>query len=393
MLLFVLTVGARLSAQTKTSSAGNFAKISAEADSARDANDLDRAASLYRKALALRPSWAEGWWSLGTILYDQDSYAPAAKAFGRLVTIDPKNGTAFLMLGLCEYQLNLNDKAMTHIQAAKQLGIKKDEQLEHVLRYHEGMLCLRRGAFEDALDPLGILLNQGVRSEDLDAAFGMAVLLILPNTMPTDARRVQVVLPAGRAEELAQMKKTEEARKAYDTLAQQYSDFPNIHYAYGRFLLSLEEVDEAVKQFEEEIKRDPSHVRARMEIAATHYRVDSAAGIPYVKEVIRLKPNYPFGHYLLGLLYFDSGNVAKSIPELETAVRMVPKEAQFQFALGNAYARAGRKEEAARARTEFRRLGGDVRSTGGPSIYGQQHTLSLDHSSGTPPSAGDPRPR
>ena len=35
---------------------------------------------------------------------------------------------------------------------------------------------------------------------------------------------------------------------------------------------------------------------------------------------------------------------------------MVPDEAQFQFALGNAYARAGRKKEAARARAAFIRL-------------------------------------
>ena len=71
---------------------------------------------------------------------------------------------------------------------------------------------------------------------------------------------------------------------------------------------------------------------------------------------MRLAPDYPFGHYLLGLLYFDIGDIAHAIPELETAARMLPDEAQFQFALGNAYARAGRAEEAARARAAFTRL-------------------------------------
>ena len=38
------------------------------------------------------------------------------------------------MLGLCQYQLNLNDSAMANIEAAKDLGIRKEEQLENVLR-------------------------------------------------------------------------------------------------------------------------------------------------------------------------------------------------------------------------------------------------------------------
>src|SRR6201999_3149308 len=85
----------------------SFANLSAQADAARDANQLKEATVLYRKALALRPGWKDGWWSLGTILYDSDSYREAVPAFRKVVAIDPKNGTANLMLGLCEYQLRL----------------------------------------------------------------------------------------------------------------------------------------------------------------------------------------------------------------------------------------------------------------------------------------------
>ena len=155
--------------------------LSARADAARDANRLEEAVPLYRKALALRPGWKDGWWSLGTILYDSDSYKTAATAFRRLVAIDRKNGTAHLMLALCEYQLHLYADSMKHILAAKRLGIKKDEQLEHVLLYHEGMLWLRAGAYENAIEPLGTLVKQGVRGEELTLATGMAVLMMPPN--------------------------------------------------------------------------------------------------------------------------------------------------------------------------------------------------------------------
>ena len=155
----------------------------------------------------------------------------------------------------------------------------------------------------------------------------------------------EIVLRAGRAERHHLAKEFDAASVGYSTLVQEAPTFPNVHYAYGRFLVATGDLDRGVAQFLEEINNSPNHVRARMQIAAARYRVDSAAGIPFAAEVVKLEPGYPFGHYLLGLLYFDVGDIGRAIPELEAAARMVPQEAQFQFTLGNAYARAGRKED------------------------------------------------
>jgi predicted Zn-dependent protease len=368
----------------------DFAQLSARADTARDAGRLDQAASLYRQALALHPSWKEGWWSLGTILYDQNSYPAAARAFRRLVSYDPKNGTAHLMLALCQYQLGFDDRAIENIQAARKLGIKKDEQLQHVLQYHEGMLLLRKGRYEDALEALQVLVKQGVHSDDLDAALGMGALLVRPKEGPPEGTSGrQVLLRAGQAEAYSMLKKYDEAKKGYSDLVQQFPTFPNIHYAYGRFLLAFDELDEGIAQFQQEIKDNPTHIRARMRIAAADYRINSTAGIPYAQEVVKLQPSYPFGHYLLGLLYLDSGDIHRSIPELETAAHMVPREAQFQFALGGAYAKVGRKEDAARARAAFLRLQGHNQSPGGATANGQP--LHLDMPVGPPPGSEERR--
>jgi tetratricopeptide (TPR) repeat protein len=335
----------------------DFATLSSEADAARDAGRLDQAAPLYRKALALRPGWTEGWWALGTILYDKDSYADAAQAFQRVLQLDPKNGTAHLMLALCDYQLDRDASAMEHIQTAKKLGVQKDGDLQNVLAYHEAMLLLRGGRYERALEALQPLVAAGVDDENVDLALGMAVLLMRPKTGAlADPTGRQTVLRAGHAERLFLAKDFDAAKTAYSTLVQDVPEFPNVHYAYGRFLLATEDLEKGVAQFLEQIKKDPSHVRARMLIAAARYRVDSAAGLPFAVEVVKLHPQYPFGHYLLGLLYFDTDDIVRATRELETAARMVPTEAQFQFALGNAYARAGRTEDAARARAAFVRL-------------------------------------
>jgi tetratricopeptide (TPR) repeat protein len=387
-LTFCLLVAWPAPAQ-RTAQPPSFAQLSSKADAARDANRLDEAVPLYRKALALRPAWKEGWWSLATILYDQNAYVPAARTFTKAVALDPKNGTAHLMLGLCQYELNQDDRAIANIKAARALGIQDKDQLENVLLFHEGMLLLRKHDYERAIEALKPLVKQGVQSEDLDSALGMAVLLVSPKDSPTaGSPDHQIILRAGRAEHASLQKRYDEASKMYADLAQEFPDFSNVHYAFGRFYLDTQEPAKAVTHFEDEIKRNPKHIRARMQIAATNYRVDSAAGVPYAAEVVKLEPSYPFGHYMLGLLYFDSGETERAIPELETAVRMVPTESQFYFALGTAYAKVRRKVDAARVRATFRKLDAGTKVVNAPDTYGDQ-SPTMDHAAGPAPQTSE----
>jgi tetratricopeptide (TPR) repeat protein len=87
----------------------------------------------------VRPDWAEGWWSLGTIYYDGNSYPQAARAFATLVRLKPKDGTAYVMLGLTEFELGKDNLALRHIEKGKDLGIKNDAQLRNVVLYHEAV--------------------------------------------------------------------------------------------------------------------------------------------------------------------------------------------------------------------------------------------------------------
>src|ERR687886_269438 len=111
---------------------------SAQADEARAASDFDRAIELYRKGVALRPNWAEGWWYLATLLYERDSYGEAARAFARAAALQPKAGAAWAMLGLCEYQLGRYDDALGHIYQARKIGLVNNPDLIRVMIYHEG---------------------------------------------------------------------------------------------------------------------------------------------------------------------------------------------------------------------------------------------------------------
>jgi predicted Zn-dependent protease len=344
------------SGQTKPASS-NFASLSRRAAEARDADRLDEAAALYKKALALRPSWTEGWWSLGTLLYDKDKYSEAERAFRIVVQQAPKNGTAHAMLGLCAYELGQDDKALQELAIGRHFGLLSDEQLRKVVAYHQAMLLLRRGMFVSAQEALSRSMEHGTPDEESVLAEGMAALLIKPEDLPppgTPGR--EVVVRAGLAETLVVQMKSNEARAAYKSLVEEYPDYPNIHYAFGRALFEMDAPQDAVAEFQRELQLNPSHLLAKLRIAVAEYKVDSAAGLPYAEQVVKLDSGSPFGHYVLGLLLLDTGDFQGALPELEIARRSFPREPGVYSALGDAYARAGRKQEAARARATFKQL-------------------------------------
>lgn len=332
----------------------DFPALSAQANAARDANQLDQAVSLYKKALALRPEWVEGWWSLGTIEYDQNNYADAANAFAKVKALDSRAGTARVMLGLCEFQLGQDANALEDIEAGKNLGITGDPQLWQVMIYHEGVLQRRAAKFETAQQTINRLCSRDIVDADVIQQLGLTVLRAPgKDVLPQGSLGAEIVSAVGHAECMGAQKKFDEARQEYNEIVERYPQYPNIHYAYGRFLIDLNDTAGAIAQFKQEIKNQPDHVFARLQIASADYRIDSKDGLPYAEQAVKLNPNLPLGHYLLGLLLLDTGDYKKAIPELETAQKGFPDEPQVYFALGNAYARAGRPQDAARARAKF----------------------------------------
>jgi tetratricopeptide (TPR) repeat protein len=361
LILATMGAGRPVPAQSATSANSTtgqevFDGVSKKADEARDSGRLDEAEALYRRALALNPKWAEGWWSLGTLYYDGDRYAEAALAFEKVVALDAKQGTARAMLGLCEFELGQSEKSLQDIETSKSLGVLEDQQLRDVVIYHEGVLLQRAGQFEAAKTALQSLCLGGVRSREVAGTFGMVALRIRDTAPPNPATQSgQIVQHVGRAACLSGAKDYDGAKKEFEMVIAQAPHFPQVHYAYGRMLLDANDREGAVKEFEAAIAEQPKSVLPRLRIAAADYKVDPAAGIKFAEEAVQLQPDLPLGHYLLGLLLLQTGAYERAIPELETAQKAFPKEPKINISLATAYSQVGRTEDAARERADFLR--------------------------------------
>jgi tetratricopeptide (TPR) repeat protein len=341
---------------SRASGSQAFEAVSKRADEARDAGKLEEAEKLYREALTLNPKWTEGWWSLGTLYYDGDRYAEAQLAFEKVVALDPKQGTARAMLGLSEFELGQADKALDNIEASKTLGVLEDQQLRDVVMYHEGVLLQRAGRFEAANTALSSLCLGGVRSGELVSTFGMVALRIRDTAAPSPSTQAgQIVQHVGWAACLSGAKDYDGARREFEKIIAIAPHYPMVHYAYGHMLLDARDNDEAIKQFEAEIEEQPNSVLPRLRIAAAEYKRDPAAGVKYAEEAVKLQPDLPLGHYLLGLLLLQTGDYVRAIPELETARKAFPQESKIDISLASAYTQVGRTQDAARARADFMR--------------------------------------
>jgi tetratricopeptide (TPR) repeat protein len=346
--------------------AANFEKLAAEATAARNANRIPEAINLYRDALKANPKWDEGWWFLATLLYDRDEYAEAANAFTAATKLRPQAGIAFIMLGLCEYRLARYDEAATHLVQGRQLGFGTNEELRRVVLYHEGVIGLYRGEFEAAQKRLDDVAYSGARSEQLFIALGLVVLRIpqVPENVKPEDENYALIRQAGWAEYQLAQTNMQDATLEYDRLVAEHPKFPNVQYAYGRFLLVQRDDVGAMKAFEREIETSPNHAMARLQIAYIYLtRKEAAKGLSYAEEAVRLAPRFAHARFLLGRILYETGDYRRSIEELEASQQLAPMEPKIYYTLARAYDRVKRKEDAQKARQVFAELSRQAEGT------------------------------
>jgi tetratricopeptide (TPR) repeat protein len=335
----------------------SFEQLKAKAETARDADQNQEAIRLYQKLVELKPTWAEGWWYLGTLYYDSDQHAAAINPFHRVLALEPKNAEGYAMLGLCEYRLKQYVSSLQHLAKARSLGLGGNQELARVVRYHESVLLTLGRQFEAALDLLNGFGVEHRESQAVLDALGLAVLRIPKPVESLSSEEREMVRQFGKAAFLFAERKVPESQALYDELEVRYRGRSNIAYAYGVSLLNAKDRERAMVFFRQELEHDPKHVAALMQLAL--HIIDAGnyeEALGYALRAQQADPSNFTAYYALGRIYLELNDVTKAVGTLEKAVTMEPNVPSLYFVLSRAYARAKRPAEAARARAEFARL-------------------------------------
>ena len=242
-----------------------------------------------------------------------------------------------------------------------------------VVRYHSAILMTRMEQFESAYEALQQFVYQDNTSPKVVEALGLSILRMryLPSEYPPSKR--ELVMLAGRAAYETAARRAENADRLYQELVSRFPEEATVHYAYGAFLMGSKP-DLAVEQFQQELKKNPDHVPSLLQIAMEYLRQGKyQEALPLAERAHRLMPNFYTSRKVLGRVLLETGQVERAVQELEVGVQLKPEDPEMHFALSRAYARAGRKAEAERARAEFLRLDRIYRSQReGPQSVGGQ---------------------
>jgi tetratricopeptide (TPR) repeat protein len=337
-------------------SSAEFDRLLEAATEARKAQRWEEAVALYGKVVKLKPAYVEGYWYQGTAYYSLDDFPNCRDTFRKVLRLAPKNGAAFAFLGLCEFGVKEYDKSLQHLLESRILGVGDAPELGSVARYHAAVLMTRLEQFEQALETLGEFAAEGDDNPRVIEAMGLATLRMpfLPVEAPPDRR--EMILMAGRASYLMATRNTAASGRAFEALAARYPETPNVHYAYGVFLLQ-EEPDKALNEFKRELELQPDHPWSLMQIAYEYLkRGDAQAALPWAQKSVAMAPNAFPAHKALGQALLETGDIDGAIKELMIGLKLAPDSPGLHFTLARAYQRAGRTEDATRERDEFTRL-------------------------------------
>ena len=166
---------------------------------------------------------------------------------------------------------------------------------------------------------------------------------------------------------------TASAGTAFDALVARYPETPNVHYAYGVYLLQ-EQPDKGIDEFKRELELQPGHAYSLMQIAYEYLkRGDAASALPWAQQAVAAAPNTFTAHKALGQALLETGDVDGCDQGARARDSDRAGQPGLALQLARAYQRAGRLDDAAREREEFTRLDRLARSqrSGAQSIGGK----------------------
>ncbi len=356
------TPAARASGTPHTEAPSGFTQVSQAAVRAREGGRQDDAVRFYKQALALRPNWKEGMWSLSTLLYDKTQYADARDVLRRFVALDPDPGLGWALLGMSEFQTRDYSRSLDHLERAMAQGLGGQKEVAQSVFYFAAALLNRFERFDESMSLLIEMVKSGQAAGPLTEPLGLAALRLplLPSEIPAD--RKPMIRMAGQAALALEAQHRDEAEVLFTGMVTEYPNEPGVHFLYGAFLLDVRPED-GVREMKKELDLSPSNVSARLRLAEEYVKEQqSDLALPLAQEAIQLDPKRGPAHMILGEVLVAKGDLAAGIRELETAREEAPQTVRIRWDLLRAYTSAGRSEDAKREKEDIEKLSNPERA-------------------------------
>ena len=197
--------------------------------------EADQAIDHYRRAVALRPDYAEAHYNLGRLLVEQGQLADAIAHYERAAVINPADAEAQNNLGVTLFGIGRTDDAIAHYQKA--LEIRPD--------YAEASCNLA---------------NALIAKGDFDGAIARytACLAAIPDQEEAQYNLASALLRKGR---------TDEAIVEYQKVLQMHPESADAHANLGSAWLTKRRVRDAMAEYTKALQISPENLAALSNLA------------------------------------------------------------------------------------------------------------------------------
>jgi tetratricopeptide (TPR) repeat protein len=197
--------------------------------------EADQAIDHYRRAVALRPDYAEAHYNLGRLLVEHGQLANAIAHYERAAAIDPADAEAQNNLGVTLFGIGRTDDAIAHYQKA--LEIRPD--------YAEASCNLA---------------NALIAKNDFDGAIARyrACLAAIPDQGEAQYNLASALLHKGR---------TDEAIVEYQKVLQMHPESADAHANLGSAWLAKRRVRDAIAEYTKALQISPENLAALSNLA------------------------------------------------------------------------------------------------------------------------------
>jgi tetratricopeptide (TPR) repeat protein len=363
-----------------------------------EANDFNKAAEFFRKAIQLEPQRIPPKKNLATVLWFGGNKAESEKLFRSLELQIPNDPVPHLYLGLAAYERGDLSRAASELDSAGTLASDNPEVFPILVEAY-----LSTGRAEAACNLLEARISAGQntsqnyrwlgdsyarlqRPDRAYQAYSSAInrdasipenYLALANfsiehSNLAYARKVlqdglqhipnspKLLLVSGLTWALGG--NAEQSRKVFSEAQPADPKWSLPLLATGVIDLQEGRLAEAAAAFEKVQKVDPGDYRSYYLHAVTLSRLDGPDPAnrkqiaAYLKRALTLNPNEPLVYIALAKANVASGNTAEAESQLKKALRLDSKNAVALYQLGLIYRRSGRTAEADRVMATFKQV-------------------------------------
>ncbi|MBI2877843.1 MAG: tetratricopeptide repeat protein [Candidatus Tectomicrobia bacterium] len=299
--------------------------------------DLDGAVQEYRRAIELKPDYAEAHYHLGAALRDQGNLKGAIEAYRRAIELKPDYTEAHHGLGVA---LKARGNLKGAIEAYRRaIELKPDYAEAH---YHLGIALKDKGNLQGAIEAYRRAIE--LKPDYAEAHNSLGNLLKARGDLAgaIEAYHQAIRSKPGYAWAHYNLGNTLRARGDLAGAIDAYRQFIELkpghaeaHYHLASALKAEGDLEEAIHEYQQVIALQPNHAEAHYELAnILRDEGDLDGAIEAYRQATELKPGHAEAHYRLANALKDEGDLDGAIEEYRQVVKLQPNHAEAYHELG-----------------------------------------------------------